>query len=174
MTCVEKGVQYELVPIAYGSDEHGALHPFRRIPVLEGPAGVIVETLAITGYIDEAFSGPSLQPTDDVARAQMRTWMGLCGDYLYREVVRGIPRDREPSDDELKAARTALERAEALVGEGPFLTGKQLTLADLYLAPQLANCGEKAPQLLDGLDALAQWAPRMAALESFKQTMRSD
>ena len=58
MTCAEKGLTYELVPVRYGSEEHGALHP--------GPA---------------------------------------------------------------------------------FLVGDALSLADLYLAPQLANCREKAPEL---------------------------
>jgi hypothetical protein len=48
MTCVEKGVQYELVPIDYGSDAHGALHPFRHMPILEIDGTIIVETLAIT------------------------------------------------------------------------------------------------------------------------------
>jgi glutathione S-transferase len=35
MTCIEKGIEHELVPIAYGSDEHAALHPFMRIPIIE-------------------------------------------------------------------------------------------------------------------------------------------
>jgi glutathione S-transferase len=172
MTCVEKGIDYELVPIAYGSDEHRALHPFAKIPVLEAPAGVIFETFAITAYLDEAFPGPSLQPAEPLARARMHTWMGLCSDYLYREVVRGIPRDRDPSVEELQAAKEALERAESLMGEERFLAGSQVTLADLYLAPQVANCGEKAPQLLDGLERIGIWAARMASLESFMRTTR--
>ena len=94
MTCAEKGLAYELVPVRYGSEEHGALHPFRRMPILEVGETVIFETLAATGYVDEAFDGPSLQPADPAGRAAMRTWMGVCGDYLFRQVVRGIPRDR--------------------------------------------------------------------------------
>jgi glutathione S-transferase len=170
MTCIEKGVDHELVPIAYGSAEHAALHPFKRIPILTVGETVIFESLAINLYLDEAFPGPSLQPEGDLNRARMRTWMGLCGDYLFRDVVRAIPRDRAATEAERTGARTALERAEALVGEGPFLVGPSLTLADLYLGPQVANCREKAPELLEGLPALAAWAERIGERESFRGT----
>jgi glutathione S-transferase len=170
MTCDEKGIDYELVPIAYGSAEHAALHPFTRIPILAVGDLTIFESLAINLYLDEAFPGPSLQPEGDLDRARMRTWMGLCGDYLFRDVVRAIPRDRLPTEEERGGARTALERAEALVGDGPFLAGPALSLADLYLAPQIANCREKAPELLEGLPALGAWAERIGERESFTAT----
>ncbi len=170
MTCVEKGIDYELMPIAYGSAEHAVLHPFMRIPILEVDGTAIFESLAINCYLDEVFPGPSLQPEDDLARVRMRTWMGLCGDYLFRDVVRAIPRDRTPTEAQMVGARTALERAEALVGGGPFLAGPALTLADLYLAPQVANCREKAPELLDGLPALGAWSEQIAGRESFRAT----
>jgi glutathione S-transferase len=82
MTCIEKHIDHELVRIAYGSAEHRALHPFGRIPIIEYGETVIFETLAITGHLDEAFPGPALQPEGHAARARMRTWMGLCTDYL--------------------------------------------------------------------------------------------
>jgi glutathione S-transferase len=171
MTCAEKGLDYELVPVRYGSEEHGALHPFRRMPILEVGETVIFETLAATGYVDEAFEGPSLQPADPAGRAAMRTWMGVCGDYLFRQLVRGIPRDREPTEEEMSTAREALERAESILGaEGPFLVGEELTLADLYLAPQLANCREKAPELLAEMPRLTAWLATVEPRPSFTST----
>jgi glutathione S-transferase len=170
MTCIEKGIEHELVPIAYGSDEHGTLHPFRRIPIVEIDGLRLIETLAIASHLDEAFPGPALQPVGQLERARMRTWMGLCGDYLFRDVVRTVPRGREPSADERETARTALERAEGAVGDERFLVGEAVTLADLYLAPQLANCREKAPELLDGLPRLGAWFERIGERESFRLT----
>lgn len=170
MTCIEKGAAYELVPVAYGSAAHGALHPFRRMPIVEVDGVRIIESLAITGYLDETLEGPALQPVDAAGRAAMRTWMAICGDYLFRDVVRAIPRDRPPTDAELTTAGTALERAESLVRGTAYLTGPELTLADLYLAPQLSNCREKAPQLLDGLDGLGAWAAVMGERDSFRLT----
>ena len=170
MTCLEKGAEYELVPVAYGSAEHLAMHPFGRMPVLEADGLVIPEGLAVMGYLDETLPGPALQPTDAVARARMRTWMSICGDYVFRDVVRRIPRDREPTDEELGTARGVLERIEQMVGNGAFLVGGTLTLADLYLAPQISNCREKAPQLLGGLTALGAWFAGIEARDSFQRT----
>lgn len=170
MVCVEKDLEYELLPVAYGSDEHGLLHPFRRMPIVEAGGRRLFETLAISGYLDEAFEGASLQPQDLDERALMRTWMAICSDYLFRDVVRGIPRRRDPTEEELTAARTALERAEGLMRPGPFLAGASLSLADLYLAPQLANCDEKAPQLLEGLEGLRGWIEVLSRRRSFIET----
>jgi glutathione S-transferase len=171
MTCAEKGLAYELIPVPYGGEEHGALHPFRRIPILEVGETVIFETLAATGYVDEAFDGPSLQPADVAGRARMRTWMGVCGDYLFRQVVRGIPRDRTPSAEEMETAREALDRAESILGEaGTFLVGDSVSLADLYLAPQLANCREKAPDLLAEHPCLTTWLAKIEQRPSFTAT----
>lgn len=170
MTCIEKGIDHELVPVDYGSDAHGALHPFRRLPILEIDGRRIFEALAMTAYLDERFPGPSLQPTDPEARLRMHLWMSVCGDYLFRDVVRTIPRDRQPSDEELQTARTALERAESLIDARPHLVGDEFTLADLYLAPQVDNCREKAPELLEGLAGIAAWLGVVEQRESFRET----
>jgi glutathione S-transferase len=170
MTCIEKGIEYELVPLARGSEEHGRLHPFRRIPILEIDGEMMPETLAITGHLDEAFPGPPLQPDDHAARARMRIWMGVCSDYLFRDVVRTLPRGRPPTDEDLTTAATALGQAEELIAAEPFLAGETLTLADLYLAPQIANCREKAPALLGELDGILAWERGMAERESFQLT----
>lgn len=170
MTCIEKGAAYELVPLQRGSDHHGELHPFRRMPAVEVDGTTMFETLAITGYLDERDPTTTLQPTDLEERISMRMWMSVCADYVFRDVVRTIPRGRPASSDELTAARTALGRAEALIGPGPFLVGEHLTLADLYLAPQIANVAEKAPELLDGLSALATWMRTISTRASFHQS----
>jgi glutathione S-transferase len=170
MTCIEKSVEYELVPIAYGSAEHTAMHPFGRIPVLEHGARIITEGLAITSYVDEAFDGPTLQPADLDGRTQMREWLSRCADYAFRDVVRNVPRKRTPTDEELATARGVLERLDALIGATQFLVGADVTLADLYLAPQVSNAREKAPELLRSLDALDAWFARIADRESFKLT----
>ncbi|HEX5225188.1 MAG TPA: glutathione S-transferase family protein [Solirubrobacteraceae bacterium] len=170
MACAEKGVDYELVPLKRFTDEHEAMHPFKRMPVLEHDGRMLTEGLAITGYVEEAFEGRELVPRDLEQRARMRQWQSMCADYGFRQVVRGIPRDRDPSGEELAEARGVLERFDAFVGEAAFLVGEAMTLADIYLAPQVANAREKAPQLLDALDALGAWFDRVAERESFTST----
>ena len=170
MTCVEKGVEYDLVPLNRGSEEHVAMHPFTRMPVLEHDSRFIIEALAVVGYIDEAFDGPALQPADVDGRTRTREWLSICADYVYRDVVRTIPRDRAPSEEELQRARAVLERVDTLLEGAPFVLGDQITLADLYLAPQVSNAREKAPELLVSLDAIDRWATAIAERDSFKVT----
>jgi glutathione S-transferase len=146
------------------------MHPFGRMPILEHDGLIVTEGLAITSYIDEAFDGRTLQPLDLDGRTRMREWMSRCADYGFRDVVRTLPRTRAPTDEELSAAGTVLERLDTLVGPGPFLVGAEVTLADLYLAPQVSNAREKAPELLTPLAALNGWFERMAARKSFALT----
>jgi glutathione S-transferase len=170
ITAAEKGVEYELVPVKRGSEEHRAMHPFAKMPVLEHDRRFIAESLAVTGYLDEAFAGPPLLPSDLTQRTRVREWQGLCADYGYREVVRTVPRDREPGEDELSTARSVLERFDSLLSGDPFVVGDAFTLADAYLAPQVANAEEKAPQLLDGLTRLVAWYSQIRERSSFQGT----
>jgi glutathione S-transferase len=172
MAAIEKGVSYELLPIARGSAEHLAMHPFAKMPVVEHEGRLITEALAVTGYIDEAFPGPPLQPQDHESLRRMRTWMSVCSDYVFRDVVRGIPRGRTPSDEQSAAASAVLENVDAMI-EGErrrFLVGDSLTLADLYLAPQASNAREKAPELFASFPRLAGWLAGIETRPSFAAT----
>ena len=59
MALVEKGVDYELLPIEFGSDAHRALHPYAKVPILEHGDVRLYETQAILRYIDARFDGPA-------------------------------------------------------------------------------------------------------------------
>src|SRR3954451_18042169 len=60
MACIEQGVPYELVPIAYGGAQHAALHAVPGIPVLEHDGSVVFEPLAITDLFAETFEVPHM------------------------------------------------------------------------------------------------------------------
>lgn len=124
---------------------------------------MIFETLAIVTYLDEAFDGPALQSDDLTARAKMRLWMKMkpLRRIFLPRLVRAIPRDRTPTTEELATARDALANAERLTSGDGYVVGASVTLADLYLAPQIANCAEKAPALLDEHDGAGRDADAM-------------
>jgi glutathione S-transferase len=169
MTCIEKGVDHELVPLAYGQPEHLAMHGFGKMPVLEHDGRTVIETLAIVDYIDRTFDGPELQGGD---RTRMLEWISICSDHVYRNVVIHIPRKRPATEEERATARQALERVDARI-DGPFLAGDVLTLADLYLAPQISNALEKAPGIMDGLGNTLAWYAPITERDSFTQTTYS-
>src|SRR3954467_2873430 len=61
---------HDLEPVM-GKQEHLALHPFDRVPILRHGDFTVYETSAIASYVDEAFPGPSLTPQDVRLRARM-------------------------------------------------------------------------------------------------------
>jgi glutathione S-transferase len=150
----EKAVEYALEEVeifgpAGAPPAHLERHPFGRIPVLEHAGFVLYETGAVTRYIDEAFPGPALQPADAAARARMNQVIGIVDAYAYRPMIWGvfvnrvsIPREGRVADEvaissALPRIGTALRALEGVLGAQPFLAGKQLSLADLHVAPVL-------------------------------------
>jgi glutathione S-transferase len=151
----EKGVDYDLVEVdifsgAHKSPEHQARHPFGKVPAFEHDGLCLYETDAITGYINDAFDGPDLDPEDAGGRALMAQAIGIVGAYAYPPIIGQIVIQRtvmpmlgEQSDEAaiegaLPDARTALAALEALVGDSAFVAGDRLSRADLFLIPVYA------------------------------------
>jgi glutathione S-transferase len=172
MTCVEKGVDYEVLPLAFREPSHGALHPFLRMPAMENGSVKLFETLAIAGYIDEAFDGPSLQPSDPVGRARMRQWVSAGNDYLYNDLVGAGLSSDDVTDDALAKADMDLSILDSGLGGSPYLAGDSVSLADLFVAPMIAyGCtSDRAAALVESKAHLAEWRDRMVNRDSFKAT----
>lgn len=189
LALVEKGVDYDLIPVDIFAEDvasHGYLerHPFGRIPAFEHDGFSLYETGAIARYIDEAFEGPKLQPSDVRERARANQLISIADNYAYPHLVWGIYVERisKPEQgavaDEEKIA-TALPKAKAclraisnLMGDQPWLTGQQLTLADLYTAPMFDYFGMTAEgkTLIQEHYNLAGWWSRIALRRSMKTT----
>ncbi|MDQ0304330.1 glutathione S-transferase family protein [Ancylobacter polymorphus] len=188
LTLIEKGVDHELVPVDPFAPEgvppsYRARHPFGRIPAFEHDGFRLFETGAITRYVNEAFEGPGLLPSEVRARARANQIISLADAYAYRPLVWGIyvervekPAQGEPTDEARLAAALAeadvcLASLAALMNGAPFLTGPRLSLADLHLAPMVFYV-RQAPEgaaLLAGHPGLAQWWARMSARPSLQQ-----
>ncbi|RAZ77472.1 glutathione S-transferase family protein [Mesorhizobium atlanticum] len=185
MTLEEKGVGYELVPLDIFAAEgipawYLELQPFARIPALEHDGFRLFETSAIARYVDEAFDGPALQPTDARGRAKMSQIIAMLDAYGYRAMVWDVAVERleKAAPDEtliaggLAQAETVLKVLASLKAKGPWLLGDQLTLADPHAAPIIAYFLKAA----EGRDLLArfadieEWYSRVAARPSFALT----
>jgi glutathione S-transferase len=185
----EKGVPYELIPIdifaASGiSPEYQARHPFGKIPAFEHAGFRLYETGAITRYVDEAFDGPRLQPESPRNRARMNQVISILDSYAYRTLVWDIyverisPPANGHSPDEQKIA-SALPKAETclsalaeLMGDGAWLAGEAVSLADIHAAPIFAlfQITEEGKRLLDHTPRLQRWWERVSARPSFART----
>src|ERR1700758_850739 len=77
-----------------GKEEHLALHPFNRVPILRHGDFTVYETSAIVSYIDEAFGGPRLTPADVRARSRMNQWISSVNSYYYTYMIYHVTHER--------------------------------------------------------------------------------
>jgi glutathione S-transferase len=183
----EKGAAYELVALRAGESkqpEHPARHPFGRVPAFEHDGFALYETQAILRYIDSAFPGAALQPSDQKQRARMDQLVGICDWYLFPQVgvtiafqriVKPLIMGGAPDEEIIAKAIPNAERCFAVIAgflRAPFLTGAQLSIADLMIAchmsmlvatPECRAIIARHPELRD-------WLTRMEARPSMQRT----
>lgn len=189
----EKRVAYDLVPVdifAPGGPPawYRERHPFLRIPAFSHAGTDLYETGAIIRYVDEAFDGPSLQPIAPRGRAVMNQMIGIVDSYAYKALVwdiyvetvsklaRGEASDPERVSRAIPVAETCLVELSRLKQDGTWLLGKDITLADLYLAPVLAyfEQADVAGPMIDRHASIRAWWQVMRTRASFVATEPSE
>ena len=187
LTLEEKGAPYEFSAMRLGANRHPdyvAIHPFNKIPTLDDGDFRLYETSAILRYIDRVASGPALVPESARAAARMDQLMSFSGDYLTRRVtailslnrcirpVLGIPADEQAVAEAMAPSRDVMAELARLMGQGTFLVGDSISLADTIIAPHLSMLSEFAEgrDLLAGQPTLAAWLARMDERPSMRGT----
>jgi glutathione S-transferase len=189
LALAEKGVAYRLIEIDIFAEggppaDYAGRQPFGRIPAFEHDGFRLYESGAITRYVDETFPGPPLQPEDTRGRARVNQVLSILDSYAYRplvwdifvERVRAPRQGRAPDEARIAAAlpkaETCLAALGELMGEGPWLAGPKLTLADLHAAPMFAYVvlAPEGAALLGGHVRIGQWWEKMAARKSMAAT----
>ena len=184
----EKGASYrwiEINPFAADVPEiYLAIHPFKRVPTLIHDDFQIYETGAITRYVDEAFPGPSLQPTDPRHRARSSQFISIVDSYVYWPLVRqvfshrvfrpllGRPSDISEVQRGLEKAPVVLAALERLVADTEFLCGNDISLADIHLAPMIGYfaMAEEGDALLKTQRKLSNCWSTMSARNAYRAT----
>ena len=188
LALLEKGVAFDHQEVDIFADggppaDYARLQPFGRIPALVHGDFTLYETGAITRYVDEAFTGPALQPTDPKARARMNQIISIADSYLYRSLVWGIYVARDDAaKNNVAIDQTAFDKAVARsrrsltaladLCAGPWLLGEAFSLADLHLAPMIAygRVTDEGGSLLQEQPRLSAWWERMNARASMVAT----
>src|SRR5580704_13285545 len=158
-----KGIAYETIPVHLIKDggrhrqaEYRAVNPHMRF-----------QSLAIIEYLEEIAPQPPLLPKDPIARAQVRGLADIVAcdihpmnnlgslRYLKHEL-----RQEQPAIDAWYHhwVIDGFKALETLVQAGPYSFGAEVTLADLFLIPQVAN----ARRLKVPLDAF----PKIVGIEA--------
>ncbi|XP_077535030.1 glutathione S-transferase D7-like [Haemaphysalis longicornis] len=116
------------------------LNPAHTIPTLQDDAFVLWESRAIMRYLVDMYApNHSLYPKEVRKRAlidqfldfDLGTFYRTIADYFYSYLLKGEPK----SPDKEAAFHRSLHSFEAILGDNPrrFLTGKEMTLADVSL-----------------------------------------
>jgi maleylpyruvate isomerase len=149
-----KGVDHQYRPVnllqgAQFGEEHRRRNPMSQVPVLEveegGQVRHLTQSMAILEWLDERFPSPPLLPSDPFGRARVRAlaehvnagiqpyqntapqrWLQARSEGMEKEFVRHC----------LGTGMAALEEA-VREGAGRYCHGDRVTLADLYLVPQM-------------------------------------
>lgn len=179
-----KGLDYEYASVHLlrgGGEQHGdafgAVNPQRQVPVLEVTEGAqtlrLVQSIAIIEYLEERFPEPPLLPQGAFDRAHVRALAELVNSGIQ-------PLQNTSTFSELKRlgvdigpwaahfVRQGLVALEALAAPraGAFLFGDRVSLADLYLVPQLYNA-RRFGAAYDDLPTLTRAEKSAQALPAF-------
>lgn len=151
-----KGIEYETVPVnlpggAHRTPEFRAVNPQATIPTLDDDGTVLWQSLAIIEYLDARYPTPRLIPAEPVARARVQALAQLiaCEVHPLNNLRVLTYLRRELALDEAAVAKwyshwvaEAFAPLETFVGKwsgGRYCFGDSLSLADVYLVPQMAN-----------------------------------
>ena len=149
----EKGIEIDQVRVNLPQGEARsptflARNPMGKLPVLELDGGeCLTESLPIIEYLEELNPEPPMIGTDPVERARVRSLERIADTGVLMSVARIIHATRSPlglppRPQVAEWAREALDQAlgvlDAKIGQGPFVAGERVTLADCTL---WAACG---------------------------------
>jgi maleylpyruvate isomerase len=191
-----KGVEYDPAPVdlvagAQGSADYSALNPQKLVPALVSDGATLTQSPAILEWIEETWPEPPLLPGDALTRARTRAFAAAVGCDIHPlqnlRVLNKVKSDYgQDQDGALDWARhwittgfEALERlmeaqAERNAAPGPFFLGDTISMAEVYLVPQMFNARRFEVALsrfprLTGADAAAQAVPAFAAAHPSRQ-----
>ena len=151
-----KGLAYETASVHLIKDgghnkrpEFRAVNPQMRVPALVTPTGeVLIQSLAIIEYLDETHPEPPLLPKDPIGRAQARALAQIIACDIHplnnTSPLRYLKNEMHQEQSAIDAwyhhwILAGFDALEALVRPGPYACGTQVTIADVFLVPQVAN-----------------------------------
>ncbi len=189
LALAEKAVAYDFHHVGMLQGEHQqppflALNPYGKVPAFTHDGLTLYETNVVTRYIDRAFPGTALQPSDARGLASMDQAISITDTFGYGCIVGKlvwqrmvVPMMNGTPDDKLVAEalpmiRLTLGEYERILGDHAWFGGAHLSLADLHLAPVFAYMTGTAEsgELMAKHPKLSAWWARMAARASMAAT----
>lgn len=188
-----KGLAFETMAVHLNRDggqqhtpEFRIINPQKRVPALVLDSGeVLLQSLAIMEYLDEAYPDPPLLPQDPIERAHVRAVAQIVACDIHPLNNSGtLGYLRGP----LKADQSAIqewyrhwiiagfEAVERLIRPGPYAFGRHVTIADICLVPQVANARRfnVALDRFPGIVAIDAAATKLSAFDAARPELQPD
>jgi maleylacetoacetate isomerase len=151
-----KSVAYEIVPVHLRKDggrhraaEFRAVNPQMRVPALKLQSGeVLVQSLAIIGYLNEIYPQPPLLPANPIQRAQVRAVSQIIACDIHPLNNLGTLQYLKSEMHQEQAAIdtwyhhwviSGFEVVEKMIQPGPYAFGSEPGLGDICIVPQVNN-----------------------------------
>ncbi|MGW8310537.1 MAG: glutathione S-transferase N-terminal domain-containing protein [Thiogranum sp.] len=173
MVLAEKGITVEIVNIEpdHLPEDLIDLNPYQSVPTLVDRELVLYDPQVVTEYLDERFPHPPLMPVDPVSRARSR----LALFRIEKDWYSLVPELESGDDKRVARARKALRDSLASSAEvfsvRPFFLSEEFSLVDAAIAPILWRLKHFHVDLPSQARAVNEYAARMFARESFKDSL---
>jgi glutathione S-transferase len=185
--CSEAKIPYEPVVVDLMTGEHCkepflSLNPSAQVPVLEDGDFVLTESSAIMKYIADKH-GSAAYPKDTKQRARVNERMDWFNTNNYREWAYHLiyPQVfpghlRTPEAVQRATVEWGRDKAEPwlkildthVLGNGPYLCGAEITIAD-YFGAEIISAGDLIGVSLKRFPKIERWMATMRALPSWKK-----
>ncbi len=179
-----KEIPYEPVFVSLVEGEQSrasylSKNPQGLVPTLEVDGVALTQSAAIIEYLEQNHPTPPLLPDDAVARARVRALVNLVACDIQPlnnlQVLKYLKKDLGLGQDQIDAwydhwilrGFTALEHLVEIYGSERHCFGDSLTMADVYLVPQLWNARRFKTSLV-GLPNLVRIDAALNEMDAFR------
>ena len=147
-----KGLDYEYIPVSLmpGVSEHRrqayrAKNPQMLVPDMEDGDVAMAQSMAILEYLEETYPDVPLLPAAEPLRSKVRAFCNMVACDIHPlqnlrvlKYVQG-KYDGDPKQWAAHWMREGFKAMETIAGDGPYVFGNDVTLADALLVPQIYN-----------------------------------
>ena len=181
-TAIVLGIPYEYKEMDFQKDlktpQYLKIHPAGMVPSMNDDGFILFESGAMCKYLCDK-KPSALYPLDMKKRAIVNQWIDFSinhiatamGKVAYNRVfaaMRKLPVNEMALEEGLKQLDRFFPIIEAQLAHGTFLTGNELTLADLTLFASL-QYGEASKVDLSKYSALSTWQKKLMSMDFYKK-----
>ena len=174
-----KELDYEIVPVSlmpgvdeHRKDEYRAINPQMLVPFFDDGDVAVGQSMAILEYLEEKYAEPRLLPASEPLRSKVRAFCNVISCDIHPlnnlRVLKYLSDEFDATEEQridwyanwiAEGFRAAEQISVRYAHNGPYAFGKDVTLADAMLVPQMYNARrfdvplDEFPRLVSVVDA---------------------